>query len=68
MCGELTIKAQRKLLSPLVRKAYELYFGFKVSDEDKDWASEICCILMFEDIDRLIKRHTHTFCCTDGLA
>jgi hypothetical protein len=39
----LTVKAQRKPLSPLVRKAYEIYFGCKVGDTDKVWAPKICC-------------------------
>ena len=39
ICGELTTK-ERKLLPPLVRKAYELYFGCKVGQV---WAPGICC-------------------------
>jgi hypothetical protein len=30
-------------MSQLVRKAYELYFGCKVRDQDKVWALKICC-------------------------
>jgi hypothetical protein len=35
VCGELTMKAQVKPLSPLLRKAYELYFGCKFGDQVK---------------------------------
>jgi len=27
----------------LVKKAYELYFGYKVGDQDKGWVPKICC-------------------------
>src|ERR1043165_5708572 len=43
ICGEFTLVAQRKSLTPLVKKAYHLYFGCKVGDQDKVWASKICC-------------------------
>ena len=43
VCGEYTLKSQRKTISPLIRKAYELYFGCKVGDQDKSWAPHICC-------------------------
>jgi hypothetical protein len=39
----VVLKSQRKPLSQLVRKAYELYFGRKVADQDKVWAPKICC-------------------------
>jgi len=34
VCGEFT---------PIVKKAYELNFGFKVEDEDRSWAQHSCC-------------------------
>lgn len=43
VCGEVTFKSTQKPLTPLVKKAYELYFGCKVSDQDKSWAPKICC-------------------------
>lgn len=43
MCGELTFKSQKRTLTPLVRRAYELYFGVKLGDQDKSWAPHICC-------------------------
>lgn len=33
VCGEFTVKAQRHSLTPLVKKAYKLYFGCKVGDQ-----------------------------------
>jgi hypothetical protein len=35
ICGEVELKSQRKPLPQLVRKAYELYFGCKVGDQDE---------------------------------
>lgn len=43
VCGDLTFKEQRRRLTPLVKKCYELYFGCKVGDQDKNWAPHICC-------------------------
>lgn len=43
ICGEVTAKAYQKPISPLVKKAYELYFGCKVGDQDKPWAPKVCC-------------------------
>jgi hypothetical protein len=33
ICSEVVLKSQRKSLSELVRKAYELYFGCEVGDD-----------------------------------
>src|SRR4051812_45987613 len=41
ICGEFTLKAQQRTTTPLVRKAYELYFDCKVGDQDKPWAPHI---------------------------
>lgn len=43
VCGGLTFKSQRRNITPLVRKSYELYFGCKIGDQDKSWAPHICC-------------------------
>ena len=43
VCGDLTFKDQRRSLTPLVKKCYELYFRCKVGDQDKNWAPHICC-------------------------
>jgi hypothetical protein len=43
VCGEYTIKSHRQSVTPLVKKGYELYFGCKLTDQDKKWASHICC-------------------------
>lgn len=43
ICGEVTFKDQRKPLSQLIQKAYELYFGCKIGDQDKIWAPKFCC-------------------------
>jgi hypothetical protein len=43
ICGEVVLKLQRKLLPQLLKKAYELYFGCMVGDQDKIWVPKICC-------------------------
>ena len=34
---------KRKCITRVVKKAYELYFGCKVGDQDKSWAPYSCC-------------------------
>src|SRR6218665_3876493 len=43
ICGEFTVKSQRRFMTGLVKKAYELYFSCKIGDQDKAWAPHICC-------------------------
>jgi hypothetical protein len=43
ICGKVVVKPQRKPLSQLVRKDYELYSGCQVRDQDKIWVPKICC-------------------------
>ena len=41
--GEFTVKAQKRSLTPLVKKTYELHFGRKCGDPDNLWPPDICC-------------------------
>ena len=43
ICGDFTSKNQKVRITALVKKAYELYFGCKIGDQDKSWAPHICC-------------------------
>lgn len=43
ICGEITFCSQKRNLTPLVKTAYQHYFGMKVGDQDKSWAPHICC-------------------------
>lgn len=43
ICGEVTLKSQRRNITPLIKKSYELYFGCKLGDQDKSWAPHSCC-------------------------
>ena len=43
ICGEVTFARQRKVITAIVKKAYHLYFGCKIGDQDKSWAPHICC-------------------------
>lgn len=44
VCGEFTVKSNRKNITPLIKKAYHLYFKCKLGDQDKTWAPHIVCI------------------------
>ncbi|GBP84995.1 hypothetical protein EVAR_64324_1 [Eumeta japonica] len=43
ICGQLTVKRQRRSLTPLVQNYYLNYFGFPVRNLDKTWTPSICC-------------------------
>ena len=43
ICGEVTFANQKKSITSQVKKAYHLYFGCKIGDQDKPWAPHICC-------------------------
>ena len=40
--SRVVFKLQRKPLPKLMRKAFELYFGYKVGDQDQVWVPSIC--------------------------
>lgn len=43
VCGEVTFSSQKQQITPLIRKAYQFYFGCKIGDQDKAWAPHIIC-------------------------
>ncbi|XP_029451745.1 zinc finger protein 544-like isoform X3 [Rhinatrema bivittatum] len=43
VCGEVTFASQKRSITALVKRAYYLYFGCKIGDQDKSWAPHICC-------------------------
>ena len=43
ICGEFTFSRNRKKISPMIKKAYQHYFGVAVGEQDKDWAPHMCC-------------------------
>lgn len=47
VCGELTFKSQRRSITHNVKKAYYLYFGCKVGEQDKNWAPHVCCVTCY---------------------
>ncbi|KAM4043751.1 uncharacterized protein ACNLHF_014021 [Anomaloglossus baeobatrachus] len=43
ICGGVTFASQRRNLTKMIRKAYNLYFGYRIGDQGKSWAPHICC-------------------------
>lgn len=43
VCGYFTDRNHQKAFTPLIKKAYELYFDSKVDDADKSWKPNIVC-------------------------
>lgn len=52
VCGEFTLKAQRKPLSPLLKTAYKFYFDCQVGDQDKNWAPTVCCTTCYSSLTK----------------
>jgi hypothetical protein len=44
ICGEVIFASRKYPITPTIKKAYFLYFGCKVWDQDKKWAAYVCCI------------------------
>lgn len=43
ICGEVTLRSQKMIITPLVKKADQLYFGCEIGDQDKGWVPHKCC-------------------------
>jgi len=43
VCGEYTLKENRKTISDFVKRVYFGYFGVGLGDQDKIWAPHIVC-------------------------
>jgi hypothetical protein len=44
VCGQFIIKSQTRSPTKTVKKAYVLYFGYQVGDQDKSSAPHVCCV------------------------
>ena len=43
ICGEYTLKDNRRPITDFLKHAYHLYFKVKLGDQDKSWAPHIAC-------------------------
>ena len=55
VCCELILKAQRKLILPLHKTAYQFRFHSQVGDNDKDWATNFCCTTCYSSLTKWLK-------------
>lgn len=55
VCGEFTLKSQRKPLTPLLKTVYHFYFDCQVGDQDKDWAPKVCCTTCYSSLTKWLK-------------
>lgn len=44
ICGEFLVKSQARSFSENVKKAYLMYFGVAIGNQDKQWAPHVCCV------------------------
>lgn len=43
ICGQFALKKQKRHITSQVKKAYKLYFGCEIGDQDKKWAPHVSC-------------------------
>ena len=43
VCGSFTVKTQRRAITSDVKRIYQLYFGFPLGDQGKQWAPHQIC-------------------------
>ena len=51
----VTLKSQKRTITPLIKKTYSLYFGGKIEDLDKLWGPHIYCISCVAGLTTWIK-------------
>ena len=59
ICGSFTVSKQRQGITDFVKKAYLAYlayFGVKVGDQDKNWASHQVCKTCVENLRQWTKQ------------
>ena len=61
ICGEMTFASQKRPITAMVRKAYHLYFGYKVGNQDKKWAPHMLQHLFSKFLQWLKKRKCMPF-------
>lgn len=40
ICGDYTFVSQKSSMAAVVEKAYHLYFGCEICDQDKEWVPQ----------------------------
>jgi hypothetical protein len=53
--GQFIVKSQIRSLTKTVQKAYVLYFGCQVGDQDKSWASHVWCVTCYVSLIEWLK-------------
>lgn len=43
ICGQFTLKSQRRIITLFIKKAYRPYIVCPVSDQNKPWDPHVCC-------------------------
>ena len=43
ICGQVAFRAQKCTFTEAICKAYKLYFGIEVGDQERSWAPHVCC-------------------------
>ena len=57
ICRKITFALRKRNMTALIRKAYHLYFGCKIGDQDKSWARPICCNICATNFRQWLSRN-----------
>jgi hypothetical protein len=55
-------KDQGQSLTPKVKKYYELYFGYEVGDQNKNWTPYFCSFICVKRLAGWVKCYRHMNC------
>ena len=61
ICGELVVKKQLRKITDFVGKVYFAYFGVRVGEQDKSWASHRVCSSCVEGLRMWFKGKVKSF-------
>ena len=55
ICGEFKITDERNRVTKFIQKAYHVYFGVQLGDQDKTWAPHVVCKTCVEHLSNGLK-------------
>ena len=50
ICGELTFAKEKCSITSHIKKLYKAYFHCDIGDQDKSWASHVCCLTIVKTL------------------
>lgn len=61
ICGKYVLAKQQKNISEFVKNVYNMYFGFTIGNQDKQWVPHKVCATCVRELRKWSKRQNNTF-------